>query len=311
MEVLSDQIRKILVTGGAGFIGSAIIAELQQYDVEIAVIDNLSFGKRELVNIPDELFFVEDIRDEAAVLRVMQEFQPDWVIHLAAIHFIPYCNANPYESADINVRGTIHILDAAAETDSVQGVFFASTAAVYPIHDEATNEDYPTGPLDIYGLTKMTGERLCREFFLESGKATIVCRFFNAFGPNETNPHLFPEIQRQVNEGLRTIQLGNLEPKRDFIHTSDMAQAVRRMLQRFDAGFEIFNLGRGIEYSVKEIVEAFARQVNEEIKIEQDPARMRKSDRMHLLADITKLKFFLDWEPQVSIDEGIATMVER
>lgn len=310
MEQIRNDIRKILVTGGAGFIGSAVIRELNQWGAEVAVLDNLSFGRRELAAVPDTHFFQQDIRDREAVFAVMQLFQPDWVLHLAAVHFIPYCNEHPYESADINIRGTVNVLDA-ARNFGVKGVFFASTAAVYPIHDHATDELFPTGPLDIYGLTKFTGERLCREFHLESGIPTIVCRFFNAFGPNETNPHLIPEIQRQVNEGLRTIALGNLEPKRDFIHTSDMARAVRMLLQRFDKGFDMFNLGRGIEYSVREIVEAFSRQLGETITIDQDPARMRKTDRMHLLANIHKLKEFAGWEPLIGIDEGIATLIEK
>jgi UDP-glucose 4-epimerase len=189
-------------------------------------------------------------------------------------------------------------------------VFFASTAAVYPIYDEAVTEQHPTGPLDIYGLSKLTGERLCHEFHLSTGVPTVVCRFFNAFGPNETNPHLIPEIQNQVNAGLRKIQLGNLTPKRDFIHTSDMANAVHTLLQKIEAGIDTFNLGRGIEYSVTEIVDAFSRQLGETIQIEVDPARVRKVERMHLLADVSKLKS-IGWEPLIGIDEGIKTLIQR
>ena len=112
-----------------------------------------------------------------------------------------------------------------------------------------------------------------------------------------------------MNGGIRTIKLGNLEPKRDFIHTSDMSNAVDMLMQKFDKGIDIFNLGRGVEYSVVEIVDAFSRQLNEEIKIEVDAARIRKTERMHLLADISKLKSFTGWEPKISIDEGIRTLV--
>lgn len=309
MARLGNDIQRILVTGGAGFIGSAVIAELQRHPVELMVIDDLSFGNRAFVDLPDSHFRVHDILDKAAVEAVMDEFRPDWVLHLAAVHFIPWCNAHPYEAADINIRGTMHVLDAAARA-GVRGVFFASTAAVYPIADEAVAEDHPTGPLDIYGLTKLTGERLCREFHLRSGIPTIVCRFFNAFGPRETNPHLIPEIAAQINAGARVLRLGNQAPKRDFIHTSDMARAVTALLERFDEGYDTFNLGRGIEYSVLEIAAAFGNALGEEVRVEVDPAKVRKTDRLHLLADIGKLTRFTGWAPQVGIDEGIATLID-
>ena len=310
MGRIGVEIQRILVTGGAGFIGSAVIKALQTFPVELLVIDDLSFGNRAFVDLPDSHFRVLNILDQAGVTSVFEEFQPDWVIHLAAVHFIPWCNAHPYEAADINIRGTIHVLDAAKKT-GVKGVLFASTAAVYPIADQAVAETHPTGPLDIYGLTKLTGERLCHAFFLDSGIATVVCRFFNAFGPNETNPHLIPEIAAQINAGERVLRLGNQAPKRDFIHTSDMARAVIALLESFETGFDTFNLGRGIEYSVLEIAAAFGNALGEEIRVEIDPAKVRKTDRLHLLADIAKLKAYTGWEPLVGIDEGIGTLIER
>jgi UDP-glucose 4-epimerase len=308
MGKLGGQIQKVLVTGGAGFIGSAVIKALQAYPVELLVIDDLSFGNRAFVNLPDSHFKVLDILDREGVEAVFEDFRPDWVLHLAAVHFIPWCNQHPYEAADINIRGTIHVLDAAKKS-GVKGVLFASTAAVYPVADHALTETHPTGPLDIYGLTKLTGERLCHEFYLDSGIATVVCRFFNAFGPNETNPHLIPEIAAQINAGSRVLKLGNQAPKRDFIHTSDMARAVIALLESFTQGFDTFNLGRGIEYSVLEIAAAFGNALGEEVRVEVDPAKVRKTDRLHLLADISKLKAFTGWEPKVGIDEGIATLI--
>ncbi|MBL7924542.1 MAG: NAD-dependent epimerase/dehydratase family protein [Bacteroidia bacterium] len=300
---------KTLVTGGAGFIGCAVISKLQKEGHEIFVIDNLSFGKREFIHIPDSHFHQVDILDKEHIDKVFSSIRPDIVIHLAAVHFIPYCNQHPYESSDINIHGTMHVLNACRE-NGVKKVFFASTAAVYPIYDEAVTENHPTGPLDIYGLSKLTGEHLCREFHLMTGTPTIVCRFFNAFGPNETNPHLIPEIQNQINSGIRTIRLGNLTPKRDFIHTSDMANAVHTLLNKIDQGIDTFNLGRGIEYAVTEIVEAFSRELGEKVEIEVDPARVRKVERMHLLADVSKLKS-LGWQPLIGIDEGIRTLIAK
>ena len=301
--------KKILITGGAGFIGSAIISELKKYDYELFVIDNLSFGNRKFISIPDSHFFQIDILDKHAVEETIQKIKPHKIIHLAAIHFIPYCNQHPFESSNINTQGTIHILDAASKLTSLEFLLFASTAAVYPISDSAISENTITNPLDIYGLSKLTGEHLCNEFYLQTGIPTVICRFFNAFGPNETNPHLIPEIQQQLQRGQRTIKLGNLTPKRDFIHTHDMANAIHLLINKFNKGTDVFNLGRGVEYSVTEIVEAFERQLSEKIMIEVDPLKVRKVERMHLLADIRKLKEFTGWEPAIGIDEGIKTLL--
>lgn len=310
MPELGTDIQRILITGGAGFIGSAVIKELQSHGLEILVIDDLSFGNREFIDIPDSHFLQFDILDHIRLEQAAASFNPHWIIHLAAVHFIPWCNRHPYRAADINIHGTIRVLEAAKKCSALQGVFFASTAAVYPIHDGPVTETHPTGPLDIYGLTKLTGERLTQGFHLETGIPAVTCRFFNAFGPNETNPHLIPEIAGQINAGARTLRLGNQKPKRDFIHTSDMARAVSSLLQSFERGYDVFNLGRGIEYSVLEVAEAFGTALGEEVVVEVDPEKVRKTDRLHLLADIEKLKAFSGWEPRISLAEGIATLIE-
>jgi UDP-glucose 4-epimerase len=299
-----------LITGGAGFIGSAIVPELKKEGYDIYVLDNLSFGHREFINIPDKNFVLADIRDFRQVNAAFKEIEPEIVIHLAAIHFIPYCNQHPFEAADINIRGTLNILNACKLTKILKKVFFASTAAVYPVKEGAINEDNELLPLDIYGLSKLTGEYLCKEFWLETAIEMIICRFFNAFGPNETNPHLIPEIEKQLMNGNRTLRLGNLSPKRDFIHTYDMASAIKQLLKLDNKAFEVFNLGRGIEYSVTEIVDAFARQLDDKILIETDPTRVRKVEREHLLADVRKLKEVTGWEPVWSIDEGIRSLIQ-
>ena len=299
----------ILLTGGAGFIGSSIIPELKASGHKIHVIDNLSFGKRELANVSDSFFSKVDIRDKEKIEIIFEDFKPDWLLHLAAIHFIPYCNKNPIETVEVNIKATLNLLNISKKYKKLRGVLLASTAAVYPIHNTYIDESLPPDPLDIYGITKLMCENLLHEFYLETSINSTICRFFNAFGPNETNPHLIPEILNQIKNGNRIIKLGNLEPKRDFIHTFDMAKAVRGLIEKPAKGYEIFNLGRGIEYSVTDIVKAFEKAIQSPITIEQDSLRMRKTDRLHLLADITKLKKYLDWEPKESLQSGINQMI--
>ena len=302
---------KVLITGGAGFIGSAIVPLFQKNNCEVFVLDNLSFGNRGfLPSIDVHHFFECDIRNYDEILSVFEFLKPNVVIHLAAIHFIPYCNEHPYEISDINIRGTENVLEAVKQIKSVSKVLFASTAAVYPISDAAVSEKHEIRPLDIYGLSKLTGEWLCEKFYLQTKIDTVVCRFFNAFGPNETNPHLIPEIDNQLKSGVRTLNLGNLTPKRDFIHTHDMAEAVWRLVHLENSGFDVFNLGRGIEYGVTDVVDAFSKLLGENVHINVDPERVRKVERQHLLADVTKLKS-IGWEPKHSLEEGIQDMINN
>ena len=298
------------MTGGAGFIGSALVKRLQQAPYEVFVLDNLSFGHRDFVSIPDTHFFEEDLLNATAIESVIKHINPDWVLHLAAIHFIPYCNQHPFEASNINIQGTFHLLEALKQT-SVQKVMFASTAAVYPAVAFPLKETHATGPMDIYGLSKWAGEQLMHRFYLETAIPTVVCRFFNAIGPNETNPHLFPTILAQIQAGERTIRLGNLTPKRDYIHVNDLAEAVHQLMLAADNayGYDVFNLGSGQEYSVLEIVRAFEEVLGEKITIKTDETKVRKVERVHLVADMSKLQSYLGWSPTFGIREAIRDLL--
>src|SRR5215510_12787904 len=160
--------KRIFITGGAGFIGSAVTAHLQQLGYEIMIYDNLSFGNRRFLNIPDSHFAKEDILNMESLRSVLMDFSPHYVVHLAAVHFIPYCNQHPFESANINITGTANILKVCSELPELEKFFFASTAAVYPICDQGITEEIEPAPSDIYGLSKFTGEELCKKFHGET-----------------------------------------------------------------------------------------------------------------------------------------------
>ena len=119
---------KILVTGGAGFIGSSLIPELTKFGHEIHVIDNLSFGSRKQAKVSDQFFSKVDLREKSEVEKIFNEFKPDWILHLAALHFVPYCNKNPIETIDVNVNGTLNLLNITRKSQDLKGIFFASTA---------------------------------------------------------------------------------------------------------------------------------------------------------------------------------------
>jgi len=218
--------KRVLVTGGAGFIGSHLSKYLINEGTEVLVVDNLFVGREEFV--PDSAVFKRVDICSGEIKNVIREFDSDIVIHLAAIHYIPYCNAYPEETFEVNVMGTRNLLEA---VDSYTDFLFASSAAVYPPLDKPLTEDL-YGPIDIYGKTKLIGEDVVRLMC----KKAIIARIFNVYGPNDLNPHLIPEIIRQVKDGKRKVRLGNLTPRRDYIHVDDVCRAIIALLKHGKGG---------------------------------------------------------------------------
>jgi UDP-glucose 4-epimerase len=293
----------VLVTGGAGFIGSALCRALLARGARVIAYDDLRRGRPDLLPDDPQCELVHgDVRDAAGLRRVFMGGGVRAVCHLAALHFIPYCIAHPDEAMDVNVNGTRQVLEACrAAPPSV--LLFASTAAVYPAEEGPFAEEHAPGPIDVYGATKLMGEELVRAFALETGVPTVIARLFNAFGPRDTNPHLIPDLLAQLDEG-DTVRLGNLEPVRDYVHLEDLAAALVELLEKRPSGCSVFNVGSGEGRSVREVLAAFEAAVGRPLRVVQDPARVRTVERPRLVADTGKLRQ-TGWRPRVGFDEGI------
>jgi UDP-glucose 4-epimerase len=300
----------VIVTGGAGFIGSMLCRLLVEQGENVVVIDNLSNGQRKLIDVlgPKARLLETDIRDTEAVRKIIKDVRPRGLCHLAAIHFIPYCNKYPLEALDINVQGTLSVLEA-CKVNPPDMVVVASTAAVYGICDEPCRETDTPGPLDIYGISKHTLEQLAWLYSSDTGAPCIAARIFNAVGPNETNLHLVPQLINQLVRGERIVSLGNLEPRRDYIHTSDLARGLIAVLSHKQDGFDVFNIGTGEEHSVKDIVKMCEVILNQPIKISQSSMLTRKVDRMHLCANTDKIQQAMGWKPKVTIREALRELL--
>lgn len=299
--------KKIIVFGGAGFIGSQLVKKLaldEQND--IMVYDNFFTGRKEnLSGIKKKIQVIKgDIIDDIKVSKVIIEFNPDVVYHLAAIHYIPYCNEHPAETIRVNVEGTEVILQACRKI-SLKKLIYASSAAIYPIYDFANLEDDIPNPCDIYGYTKYFGERLAQQFYNDTGATTVNARFFNAYGPNETNPHVIPRILDELKAKKNIIVLGNILPKRDFIYVGDLADALVELKKDNIKGFEVFNIGSGKEYSVEETVNYLSKIIGKKLKIKTLKNLKRKVERMHLLSDITRIQKKTKWSPKFSFYDGL------
>jgi UDP-glucose 4-epimerase len=293
----------VLVTGGAGFIGSALCRALVTRGSRVFAYDSLRFGQRDLLPADPRCVLVEgDVRDAGALRRVLRDTAPQAVCHLAAIHFIPYCNAHPDEAMDINVNGTRQVLEACREVRP-ERLLFASTAAVYPAEDGPFTEEHAPGPIDIYGTSKLEGEALVRRFATETTIPTVIARLFNAFGPRDTNPHLIPDVLAQLVDG-DTVRLGNLEPIRDYVYLEDLAAALVALLDARSEGCAVFNVGSGQGRSVREVLAAFEAAIGRPLRVVQEPARVRNVERPRLVADTGKLRE-TGWQPRVGFQEGI------
>jgi UDP-glucose 4-epimerase len=299
----------VLVTGGAGFIGSALCRALLQGGHEVVVFDNLSMGRRELLPAHGGCRIVEgDVREAAAVERLVTEVRPGRVFHLAAIHYIPYCNAHPVDTMDVNVTGTRNLLNACRRLPP-RLFFLASTAAVYPAEGSPFRETSPVGPIDVYGRTKALAEDVAQLFLQETGIPTVAGRLFNAFGPNDTNPHLIPDVLAQVRRGADVLELGNLEPVRDYVHVDDVVAGILAAAEAATKGFDVFNIGSGRGQSVRQVVAAVESALGRPLRILQAPDRLRKVERQELVSDVTKLREASGWRPQVEFARGIAALV--
>jgi len=281
----------------------------------VLVVDDLSVGKREnlapLMDRPGFELVVADITDEKAAAAAVAKFQPEVIFHLAAIHFIPYCSAHPTETMKINVVGTQHLLEAARNAASVRRFIFASTADIYKPQDGPNLEDEtPTGSFNIYGISKLFGEELLRYYRgICPDVSFIGARFFNVYGPGETNPHVLPDILEHLAES-DTLPLGNIEPKRDFIYVTDVAEALWALAAHSTPATEV-NVATGTEYSVKELVDCIAELTGRELITVQDPAKFRATERMHLLGDNGKIRRLTGWRPKYTLKDGLAELLKQ
>lgn len=295
---------KVLVTGGAGFIGSNLVERLVNDGHRVTVIDNLSTGKRENLH-QDAEFFELDIADGESIKPHFRE--KEIVYHVAAIPRIGKSIEDPAGTFRSNVTGTLNVLLAARDASVKRVVYSASSAAYGPQETLPLSEEIRPRPLNPYALSKYVGEELCGEFTNLYGLDTISLRYFNVYGPRMNAEGEYATVigkfLRMKNEGVPLTIVGDGKQTRDFTHVSDVVNANILASHAGIKGGDVINIGAGSNHSVQEIADIIG---GEHVYIPSRPGEVRDT-----LADIAKARKLLGWEPKVGLREGIALLMSK
>jgi UDP-glucose 4-epimerase len=310
---------RILVTGGAGFIGSHLVDRLAGAN-EVLVVDDLSRGRARHLD-RRAVLRVADVADRRALAAAIGDFAPGVVFHLAARHYVPECDADPPGTRRVNVGGTRALLEVLGSRGArPRAIVLASSAAVYAPSPGPHAERDRLGPIDVYGRTKKRAEDLVLRWAAATGTAVAVARLFNVYGPRETNPHVIPDVLAQLPAGTRPngapapvrpsrIRLGNTASVRDYVHVRDVARVLEALAGRATVAGLIVNVGTGTGTSVTDLLATLSAIVGRPLAARTDPARLRRVDRERLVADTARLAHVLRLRARVTLAGGLAELV--
>ena len=275
---------KFLITGGLGFVGNEIVRQIRKQH-EVYIIDSKNRIAPYIDDLNDVPCFEIDITDKYKLEDIFNKIVPDFVIHLAAIHFIPECNEYPNRTLKVNVEGTQNLLDL-SEKYNVKHFVMASSGAVYSDSPLALNEKNSNiEPVDVYGFSKLFCENLGKLKSKNNLLPVTMVRLFNVYGPRETNPHIIPEIIDQLRIS-NELKLGTISTYRDFVYTEDVANIfIKLSLDIPDNKYRVINLGSGVAYTIQNLIEIISEILSREINVNIDPNRKRKVDKLVQVAD--------------------------
>ncbi len=301
---------RVLVTGGAGFIGSEVVRQLGNRSAKVTILDNFSSGKMKYIEEFDEASVVKgDICDEEAVSKALED--QELVVHLAALPFIPDCYYHPEEFFRVNTMGTVKMMQESIRSETVERFVHISSSEVYgTARYVPMDEEHPTLPHSTYAVSKLAADRAVFSMHKEHRFSAVIIRPFNSYGPNITQPYIVPEIALQLLSSNNSIKLGNVESSRDFTYVEDTARGIIIALTNKNAVGETINLGSGKEIKILDLVFLMGKLVGKLVKVERDASRFRPYDVEHLLCDYKKAKNILRWEPQVPLEKGLKRTIE-
>jgi len=305
--------RNYLVTGGAGFIGSHLVAALVERGEAVRVVDDFSTGKREnLDGLLDKIELIEGSLVEEETCRLVVE-DIEFVLHQAALPSVARSVEDPVASNNANVGATVRLLAAAKDAGVRRFVFAASSSAYGDIDAPSKREDLMPKPLSPYAVSKLAGEYYCQVFHQIFGLETVSLRYFNVFGPNQdpSSPYsaVIPIFVTAALEGRRPTIFGDGRQSRDFTYVENVVHANFLACEAPPrvAG-EVFNVACGRSVDLLTLLERIGRIVG--VEIEPEFAPPRPGDVRHSLADLSKGRELLGYEPVVGFEEGLERTIE-
>ena len=304
---------KTLVTGGAGFIGSNLVDALVARGDDVAVIDNLATGKRENLEhaIANGADLIElDVRDAEAVAAAVERVGPEVIFHMAAQIDVRKSVADPAHDSRVNVEGTINVLSGALAAGVRRLINTSTGGAIYGEGQILpAPEDHPVAPESPYGLSKFCAENYCALFTRLHGLSTVSLRYGNVYGPRQDplgEAGVIAIFCGKLLDGGRPQIFGDGSQTRDYVYVGDVVDANLRAADSDVTG--AFNVGRGVETSVVDIVQALAAQADDGFDADHLPARA--GEVQHIALDTSRTKAELGWEPQVDLDQGLARTLD-
>jgi len=307
-----------LVTGGAGFIGSNLVRMLAEQGSRVRLLDNFDTGSRNSAHLlttafPDRVEVIEgDIRDRALCGYACSG--ADYVLHHAAMASVPRSFANPAECAEVNISGTVSILDAALASGSVRRVVFASSCAVYAnSRRSAIPETARIDPISPYAACKYASELFCRSYSLQKGLSTLVFRYFNVYGDGQ-NPAgdyaaVIPRFLDAAVKGMTAVVYGDGRQVRDFVYVEDVARANLIGCSADGVGSEPFNIGSGSATSLNTLISDLSTLTRRPVSVHHAPPRA--GDIRRSVASIERAERILGYKPETTLRSGLKKLLTR
>ncbi len=300
------QDKKVLVTGGAGFIGSTLVRRLLKERADVIVLDNFRSGSlNNLKEVEKQITIINGTILDKNLDKIFKDNKVDFVFNLAALPYIPDSYKIPHEFFEVNSLGTLNVVMSAVKT-GVKRVLQYSSSEVYGTAKQLPmNEDHPTLPHSTYAVSKLAADRVCFTLFHEKKAPVVILRQFNTYGPRETHPYIIPIAMSQLSKSSK-INLGNIKARRDFVYVEDSADAAVRLIKHNGIDGQVFNCGSSKDCSIEFLVNKIGEIMgHKRIYIKVEKSRLRPLDVQVLGADYSKLNKVTGWNPKINIEEGL------